>query len=396
MARMTAHRQRIIQLTRTEGQVARPLLARSLGISLPTITNLVKNLIADGILIEDGFGESRGGRRAALLKLNPEYAYAIGVEISLSGVNAVLMDLSGEIIASERGTTSPADDCGQTMDEVISAVASLVARVARSQLKGIGVGVAGLVDRENGVSIKFPHCENWLNVQIGNILESRFHVETWVDNDVQAATLAEFRYGAARGMESFLYLHAGHGIRLGMVLNGSVFHGVHGRAGELGHIVVEEEGPICYCGNYGCLESVASPRAIVSEAKEAISKGVESEIISLTDGDLSAVDIDAVLAAAAAGDRLAVNLIENVGTHIGKVMANLANLFDPSMFILAGKLIVPETSIIEVIERVFRRKAMPATPDSVEIRVSSLSKSPCARGAAALVFDRMFEQMSVG
>ena len=393
MTRMTAHRQRIIQLTRTEGQVARPLLARSLGISLPTITNLVKNLIGDGILIEDGFGESRGGRRAALLKLNPEYAYAIGVEISLSGVKAVLMDLSGEIITSETGAKGVVDDCERTMDKAISVVASLIGSVARSQLKGIGVGVAGLVDRENGVSIKFPHCDSWLNVQIGNILESRFHVETCVDNDVQAATLAEFRYGAARGMDSFLYLHAGYGIRLGMVLNGKVFHGVHGRAGELGHIVVEEEGPICYCGNYGCLESVASPRAIVSEAKEAMSKGVESQIASSANGDLSAVNIETVLTAAAAGDRLAVNLVENVGTHIGKVMANLANL---SMFILAGKLIMPETSMVEVIERVFRRKAMPAARDSVEIRMSSLPENACARGAAALVFDRMFEQMSVG
>ncbi|HUW57348.1 MAG TPA: ROK family protein [Planctomycetota bacterium] len=392
---MTVHRQEIIRLARSEGQIARPLLSRVLGISLPTITNLVKRLIRDEILIEEGFGKSRGGRRAALLKLNPAYAYAAGVEVSLSGIKAVLMDLSGGIVAAAKGKSSVVTDCEHMMDEVISAIDPILSRVPRSRLKGIGVGVAGLVDRENGVSIKFPHCENWSNVRIGNLLESRFKVETWVDNDVQAATLAEFRYGAARGVDSFLYLHVGHGIRVGMVVDGKVFHGVHGRAGELGHVVVEENGPICYCGNYGCLESLASPRAIVNQAREAIGKGVESMITSLAGDDLSAIDIDAVFSAARERDRLALNLIERAGTHIGRVVANLANLFDPSLFILGGRLADEESPMVEVIEHVFRRTAMPAARDLVKIRKSAFPESPCARGAATLVFDRMFEQMAV-
>lgn len=392
---MAAHRQGIIKLTRTGGQVARPFLARTLHISLPTVTNLVKGLLSDEILIEDGFEESQGGRRAALLKLNPEYASAIGVEVSLAGVHAVLMDLAGNIIDRVSGRTDPVTDCDKTMDEVISLITPLVEKVPRSKLKGIGVGVAGLVDREHGVSLKFPHCENWSNVRISNILQSRFSTETCVENDIQAATLAEFRYGAARGVPSFLYLHIGHGIRVGMVLDGKVFHGVHGRAGELGHIVVEEQGPICYCGNYGCLESLASPRAIVNQAKEAMQKGVESTISSYAGGDLSAINIDAVLSAAGDGDRLAVNLVERVGAHIGRVVANLANLFDPAMFILAGKLTGDDSLMVEAIERVFRRTAMPAARDEVEIRKSAFRESPCPRGAATLVFDRMFEQMSL-
>jgi len=392
---MTSHRQQIIQLTRSQGQVARPILARTLGISLPTVTNLVKRLIADHILIEEGFGASQGGRRAALLKLNPEYACAVGVEVSLSGVSAVLMDLAGNIVSIRTGSTEPITGPEATMNSVISVVEPLVAEMPRSKLKGIGVGVAGLVDRENGVSIKFPHCESWSNVRISNLLESRFNLPTCVDNDIQASTLAEFRYGAARGVNSFLYLHIGHGIRLGMVLDGKLFHGVHGRAGELGHIVVEEGGPICYCGNNGCLESLASPRAIVTQARQAMAMGVESAIASFAKGDPSTIDIDAVLSAAGTGDRLAVNLVERVGRHIGLVMANLANLFDPSLFILAGKLAIAESPMVEVIERMFRRTAMPAARDSVEIRKSAFPQSPCARGAATLVFDRMFEQLSL-
>ncbi len=389
------HRRQIIGLIRAHGQVARPFIAKSMDVSLPTVTNLVKGLITDGVVMEDGYGESQGGRRAAMLKLCPSFAQAVGVEISHAGVNGVLMDLSGTVLSSGSATVDPSAP-EETMRRVAEAVAPLVEKATRSRLKGIGVGVAGLVDRESGVSIKFPHSEAWANVAVGALLRERFSLDVVVDNDVQAATLAEFRYGTARGVDTFLYFHLGFGIRVGMVLGGRVFHGVHGRAGELGHIVVEEQGPLCYCGNNGCLESYASPRAIVAQAKEAMQKGVESSIASFAGGDASAVTIDSVLAAAASGDRLAVNLVERVGMHIGRVMANLANLFDPKLFVLAGHLTASESPLVESVDRAFRRIAMPAARDSVEIRRSAFSEGPCARGAATLVFDRMFEQLRLG
>jgi predicted NBD/HSP70 family sugar kinase len=392
---MNQHRQHIIHLIRTHGQVARPFVAKDMSVSLPTVTNIVKGLIADGIVMEDGFSESQGGRRAALLKLDPSYAQAIGVEISHAGVKAVLMDVSGGVLetATASADTSSPDEA---MRHVTEAVGSLVAKSSRERLKGIGVGVAGIVDRERGVSIKFPHSEAWTNVPVAAMLRERFGFDVLVDNDVEAATLAEFRYGAARGVDSFLYFHMGYGIRLGVVIGGKVYHGVHGRAGEMGHIVVEENGPLCYCGNNGCLESYASPRAIVAQAKEAMQKGVESSIASFAGGDASAVTIDAVLSAAAAGDRLAGNLIERVGTHIGRVMANLANLLDPTLFVLAGRLTASESPLAESVSRAFRRIATPAARDSVEIRRTAFPEGPCARGAATLVFDRMFEQLMLG
>ncbi len=389
------HRRHIIQLIRVHGQVARPFLAKTMDVSLPTVTNLVKGLISDRIIVEQGFGESQGGRPAALLKLNPEFAQAIGVEISHGGAQAALLDLSGGVLASESAEVDPARP-ELTMERVATVVEKLVGASARERLKGIGVGVAGFVDRERGVSIKFPHSEGWANVDIRSVLGKQFGLEVAVDNDVQAATLAEFRYGTARGVDSFLYFHVGHGIRLGMVMGGKLFHGAHGRAGELGHTVVEENGPLCYCGNNGCLESFASPRAIEGQAKDAMQKGVESSIATFAGGDASAVTIDSVLSAAAAGDRLAVNLVERVGTHIGRAMANLANLFDPSLFVLAGRLTASESPLVESVNRAFRRIAMPAARDTVEIRKTAFPEGACPRGAGTLVFDRMFEQMSLG
>ena len=379
---------------RSEGEVSRPHLGRALGISLPTITNLVKKLLSEELIVEGGLGESQGGRRATLLRLNPDYAQAIGVEVSVSGLNAVLMDLTGSVMASRKGNDGPVRDPERTINEVAGFIEELLAEVSPKRLRGIGVGIAGLVDREQGVSIEFPHSESWSNVRVADSLRNRFNLPVLIDNDVQAATLAELRYGSARKVDSFLYLHIGQGIRLGVVVGGNILHGVHGRAGEVGHVVVEENGPICYCGNNGCLESVASPPALVKQACEALEKGVESPLLAKAKAEPAGVTIEAVLSAAAQNDRLAMNLVERAGHHIGRTIADLANIFDPRILILAGKFGDRESPMMEVIERVFRRLAMPAARDSVEIRRSEFSESPCARGAATLVFDRMFEEMA--
>jgi predicted NBD/HSP70 family sugar kinase len=390
---MARHRSRSIELTRREGRVARPFLAENLRISLPTVTNLVKDLMKRELLIEDGFSESRGGRRAALLRLNPEYAYAVGVEVNLSGVKAALFNLADKIVAERVADTRPITNPDSTINRIIGMVGPLMAQAPPKRLRGIGVGIAGLVDRTRGVSIKFPHCENWTDVPISERLAEHFDMPVLVDNDVQTSALAEFRHGVARGIDTFLYLHLGRGLRLGMMINGQIYHGVNGRAGELGHIVVDDDGPICYCGNYGCLESLASPPAIVEQVREAIGKGVESSIPALAGGSIDAVDIETILTAADQHDRLAINLLERAGTYIGRILANIANLFDPSMVVLSGILASRKSPLVEVIDRTFRRSAMPEVRDTVKIRPSAFSDSPCARGAATLVFDRMFEEM---
>jgi predicted NBD/HSP70 family sugar kinase len=393
MKRAALYRRQVVTLTRTHGQASRPFMAQELGISMPTVTNVTRDLLADGIFVEEGYSQSRGGRRAALLQLNPNYAQAVGVEISLSGLTTVLVDVTGNMIARRRDSNHRVSDPQATLDAVGVLVEGLLETNRVPSLRGMGVGVAGLVSRETGVSIEFPHCDAWTNVAVREVLQERFDLPVFVDNDVQAATLAEHRYGVARGLDAFLYLHVGNGIRLGMVIDGRLHQGAHGRAGELGHVVVNEGGPICYCGNYGCLESVASPMAIVSQAREAIEKGVESSVVSKTGGDLSKLSIEMILSAATQNDRLSINLLERAGQQIGRMVANLANLFDPRLLILAGRLVALEGPLFDVIERSFRRLAMPAAGNLTEIKRSAFPESPCPRGAATLVFDEMFESM---
>lgn len=378
-------------MARELGDVSRPQIARRLGLSLPTVTNLVQQLLEDGILTESGFSQSQGGRRARLLRLNSAHIRAVGVECSLLGTEAVLVDLSGKVLARHSLAAPATRDPEAAMNAIYGLVDQVLAQTGQDKPNGIGVGVSGFVNRAEGISVQFPRAENWSNVPVASLLSRRYRLKTFVVNDVQAATLGELRYGIGQGCRDFLYLHIGRGIRLGIVVGGELYYGSSGKAGELGHMVVVEDGPICYCGNYGCLESLAGPPAIVNQALDAISKGVESTILNHVTGGVSGVDFGMVLSAATGGDRLATNLLAKAGQYIGRAVANLSNVLDPELVIVGGNPGQLGQPLVEVINQTFRSVAMPPVRDRVQIRMSQFESRPCSLGAGTLVFESFFQ-----
>jgi predicted NBD/HSP70 family sugar kinase len=407
-------------------------LARALDLSLPTITSVVKHLLDDGVVVEAEYKQSTGGRRAALLRLNADFAHAIGLEVSCSYLRAARVNLVGEVVDREgpfgplgtrsegggsvRGKSSsgggstqketessrpartPADGRAREpeLEQVVGVARALLARSPVGLVRGVGVGISGLVSAEAGLSVKFPRSEKWVEVPLGRILSDRLRVPAWVANDVQAATLGELGYGEGREVESFVYLHLGEGIALGLVVRGTLYQGAHGNVGELGHSIVQAGGPICYCGNYGCLESLASPAAIVRQSREAITgAGVESRVLALAGGDLANISVEHVLQAAEAGDRLASNLVEKAAGYIGLSVANLVNVLSPERLILAGAMVERGGPLLEAVTRNFRSLVMPGLRNVTELRQSQLGGEACVLGAAALVFDSLIDSYPV-
>jgi len=390
MIKADAQSRQIIRMARIRGSITRSEVAEALGLSMPTVKGVISELIVQGILVPMGHEQSAGGRPAALFTLNPDYMYAVGVECSLLGIEAVVTDLAGKVHGRKRVDTVSQPRPEQVMGLLCQVVEADLREHKGKRPSGVGVGISGLVDREKGLSVRFPRAENWDSVPVAEILSERFGLPVFVENDVQAATLAHLRFGAGRGVKHFLYLHIGHGIRLGMVADGKLYGGATGKAGELGHVVVAPEGPVCYCGNFGCLESVAGPAAIVGQAREAVLKGVESSVMSLAGGDVEKVSFRVVLEAAGNGDALAVNLLEKAGQHIGQALANLANVLEPELVIAGGietKLLKP---LVEVITGKFRLAAMPGIRDRVRVEMSGFDMFPCALGAGILGLERVF------
>jgi len=383
-------RSSVLRHVRDRGVASRLGLAKALSVSPPTIGNAVKRLLAEEVLVVDGFQESDGGRRARLFRINPNLAHVVGLEVSLAGIRSAVVDVSGSVLSECVVAGRPSGDRDEMLAVIEGAIEHVLARSDGERVRGIGVGISGIVSPDGATSVRFPFSETWMDVPLARVLQERFHQPVRVANLVHAVTLGELRCGAGGEAGDFLCLYVGLGIGLGAVVNRRLLRGAAGASGELGHVTVDPDGPVCYCGNYGCLESVASMLSMATEAGEALRQGVESSIRS---GPGGTVEPDAVLDAADGGDRLAVNIVERAGRQLGLTLAGVANIFDPAHIVLAGPGFLGSRLLVEVVGRVFRSRVLPARRDRTAIMSARLGTRGPSIGAANLIVDELLESV---
>jgi predicted NBD/HSP70 family sugar kinase len=388
---ITSHQKRLIRVMRVIRKhpgIVRPELAERLGIKQSTVSGLITELVRLGLIQKAGKLASNGGRPANRLELVPSSACAMGLVLTTRSLEGVLLDISGRII-ERTSSRLPQWQPEAMLDSLQKVAGQLSQNHPDLRLLGLGVGIAGVVGRQSGISREFPNVPEWRDVNIKAELESRLELEVEVDNAVRAATLAELRYGAGRGVRDFLYLHVGRGIALGTVIGSQVHSGASRSAGELGHFQVDPEGPVCYCGSTGCLESVAAPTALLRDAAKAVRHGVKTSLAACSDdpANLCAEDL---FAAAAQGDRLARNMVERAGQAIGRITAGIDNVLNPEMLIFGGLLAGEASALRESIESNHRALVMPIAENTTEFRLAELGSSASVVGAATLVFERAF------
>jgi N-acetylglucosamine repressor len=390
----------LLETLRDGEAFSRPQIAEHLGISLPTAGAIAGELIAEGILIDAGHSPSTGGRPAATVRLNKDFAQSVGLAVSRREIVGTLVDIGGQVLARVGGPTRGNFDFRRVVEQITETAKTLLNHELAQRHAGIGVGISGIVDSGAGVSIQFPYVPDWRDVRLAELLSQRFHLPVVVWNDVQAAAQAEIRHGAGRLSDDFLYLHVGKGIGLGIVANGVLLRGHLGHAGELGHTVVDPNGPICHCGNFGCLESVASPPAIVAGAIDALTRGVQSSILSRAGGRTEAITIATILEAARENDRLAVNLLNTAGDHLGQALANTANIFNPELVVLGGILagdregLAGASVLADRIMRKLNHTILPVLAGKTRVLISPLGTLAAPIGAATIVIDQMLARLA--
>ncbi len=399
----TQQKYEIVRLIRAKGSISRLAISESFDIALPTVSALVKDLEDAGIVASQGFKKSTGGRPPEMLTIAGDYGVVIGAEVSYGRIASGLVDTRGEVVTERGGGETVALDAGAALSALEESVNSVLSSLGSRKLLGAGIGVSGIIADGNRVSRQFPGSKEWSGVPLADWFEQRFGVRPTLMNDVSAAALGEARCGAWGSETDMLYLHVGRGIAAGVVLKGKVYRGATGNAGEVGHFVVRSDGPICYCGNRGCLESVASPDAIVAQCREAIHRGSLSLVAHRMGTDLNALSIEDLFGAARQGDRLSSTLLEEAGGHIGRTAAQIVNLLNPSVLVLGGILAGERSTFVESIERAFRSTVLPALRDVTRVGVSHLKERACVAGAAQEVLDeffsspdRLFGSQSVG
>ena len=366
--------------------------------SITTVKRLVDELLTDGIISETEEKQEtvKRGRKAQTLTLNAAYGYTIGINIEPHLVHISALDLTGSILLEKTHYLEELDReiITSTMFESTRAVRDRLTGEGRKNLVGIGVGIAGLIDSVKGTVLYCPNLPGWENVPLGNIVREKTGSEAIIDDGVRCMVLAEKRYGNEKSKDSVLLVYFGRGVGAGIILDNRLYRGSNGIAGEFGHITIKESGPLCNCGNRGCLEALTSREAILSEVNEKIRANVYTTLKNLPvfRADPNGLTLSDIAEAAARGDKLSTMIIHEVGDYIGTGIADLINVLDPGLVILSGDVIHSfGPTLLESINRTVTLRGIHSITQRTRIAASSLPENCASRGAATLILERFFE-----
>ena len=373
--RRERNRGRVVTALREAGAASRAELARRTRLSRTTVASIVGELQDEGMLEEreDGAGASpQGGRPPRLLSFSRSAGAAVGIDFGKRHLRVAAADLSHTILASaERPmrTDDPAETGLDTASELVEEVLA-EAGVPRGDVIGVGLGLPGPIDMRSGRVGSSSILPGWVGVPAAEAFGSRLGLPVHVDNDANLGALAELRWGAAAGRQNAAYLKVSTGIGAGLIVNGRLFHGAGGMAGEIGHTIIQEQGPVCRCGKRGCLETLAGAAALV-------------ELLRGTHGpDLTT---QGLLAAAADGDSGARRVLADAGRHIGTAVATLCDLLNPELIVVGGELSAVGEVLLDPLREQVHRHAIPATARGLEIVPGVLGPRAELLGTLALV-----------
>ncbi len=381
----------VVSAIRRQGPLSRTDLSAHLDYSRASVTGIVGRMLDANILAEVGEGKSGGGRRPFLLDINAGLGFVVGVDIGATSVDVALADFRGRIL--ERSAEA-ADVRGRPdvfLDCVADRVDGLLARrgATAGAVVAIGVGVPGPVEFAPGVLIAPPLMPLWEGFPIKGFLRGRFPAaRVVVDNDVNMMSKGEHLAGAGRGLENFLFIKIGTGIGCGIISHGEVYRGADGAAGDVGHICVDYNGPVCHCGNAGCLEVMAAGPAIAAAAARAAAGDRPFLAARLAErGSLTSVDVGD---AAAAGDRAAQEIIRRSGRMIGGVVATLVNFYNPEAVFIGGGVSGIGHGLLSSIRQATLRRATALSTRRLRIESSLLAEDAGVIGGIWLAMENVF------
>jgi glucokinase-like ROK family protein len=383
---------RILRLLRDEGPVSRAELGDRLELTRPRLLAEVERLVAAGLIAEAGMAASRGGRRSTLVELHPRLRFA-AVDLGASSIDIEVTNGRLEPVAAYRESA----DIRSGPKAILHRVSELLAKAktdgAYDKLDAVGIGVPGPVSYRDGVPVSPPIMPGWDRYPVRELLAREHGCPAVVDNDVNIMAIGERHGGVAHSVDDFLFVKIGTGIGCGIHLGGDVYRGVDGCAGDIGHIQVDSHGPMCSCGNVGCLEALFSGAALAKDAMLAARNGASPALADrlAASGAVTARD---VAEAASEGDVTCIRLIRDGGRRVGGVLAGLVSFANPSMIVIGGGLAHLGHILLAEIRSVVYRRSLPLATGNLPVVLSELGPRAGVTGAAVLASDVAFEQAS--
>ncbi|MUG69464.1 MULTISPECIES: ROK family transcriptional regulator [Paenibacillus] len=370
----------VLDTIRREFPISRADISAKTGLNKATVSGLVSELIEAHFVTETGLGESSGGRKPMMLLFNQQAGYAIGVDLGVNYILAMITDLSGAIVKEKKIELADLEVEAVT-DKLKRTIHGLIRKAPPSPygIVGIGVGVPGLVD-DQGRVLSAPNL-GWESVPLRDMLQAEFGLEVSIDNEANAGALGEKEFGAGRAVSNLLYISVGIGIGAGIILNDALYRGVSGFSGEVGHMMLAQDGPRCGCGNRGCWETFASEKALLLQANK------------LRLGDEPTPRLHALLAAAKQDVTGVRELFADTGHWLGIGIANLVNVFNPALIVIGNRMSLASEWIADSIHESLDTRSLAFHRKHTSVAYSQLGMASSALGAASMAIGHFFSKM---
>ncbi len=379
---------KVLYTIRDQQPISRSDVVRETGLSPAAVSGITGKLIAKGLLRETEGGATQSGRRPVLLTLNPDGAYSIGIFVSVGRITVVIVNLQADILAEHISEFEESDTSPEAVaEQIVQAIHQCMwkTELTRSQISGIGIAIPGLVMAADSM-IKFALNYSWRNVHFKEILQRKLAIPVYIDNSVRCISLSEQWFGEGKNVDNFIVIYLAQGVAVGIVVNGQLYGGQHGAAGEFGHTIFDPGGDLCRCGKRGCMETFFGNHSLLEKARRLAREGCWQ-----TSTPLDELTLEEVVARAMDGEAALVSLYREAGWVLGIAVSNLIEIFNPEKVIISGK----GTMAGALIEAPMRESVLGSLTENrdslADIVFRNWKYSDTARGAGVMVLQEIYQ-----
>jgi len=384
-------KKRILRLLYKYEGLSSPEISKHLHVSVPTIITLLNELISSNYIESKGTGKSKGGRKPLIYGLAKDSLYAIACDMGRYSTRMTIFNSHNEQATPIRNIETSIDD-PELENKLFHAAEQLTEEynIPYDKIFGIGVDMPGLIDSKLGYNytIKDKNKQD-----IKERLFTKFHKLVYIDNDARMQAFGEYTFGKAKGKNNAIVINWNWGIGLGMILNGRLYRGTTGFAGELSHIKMVEDGTLCICGKKGCLETIASAHALLAYAREGIQDKVVSQLNSILSEENKELTVEDIISAAKAGDEFSISILSKVGIALGKGLSYIIQLMNPEIIVLGGSLARSNQFVLTPIQQSINKYCLEKISSNSEIVISEISEKSGLLGVNATMYQKIFSDM---
>ena len=383
------NKNRIINLLYIHKTLTNAFLVKETGLSLPTVSNLLAELSDEGFIEIQGSGESSGGRRPNLVGLTRNAFYSIAVDIERYVAKIALINSNNDVLGEIKQFEINIYNKEETVNILAEHLNNFIKNISinRDRLIGTGISLPGLTNSKDGINYTFF---NFGNITLAELLRKKTGQPVFIINDAQSRALAELRFGKGKDVKNALVIYLGTGLGTGLILDGKLYQGSNGFAGEFSHIPVVDNGLLCHCGKRGCLETIASGVALERFAKEGIERGENTELVNYYDSKRDRINYMDIINSALRGDSFAIEILSKVGSELGRGISMLVQILNPELIIFGGQMIKAGHLLTIPIEHSLIKYCINDIREAVNIEISEISDNASLIGAVINLTENIF------